>query len=144
MNEISVRVADWHRDYPDLRRIREAVFVVEQAVPPEQEWDGDDEHAVHFLACEGEFAVGTARLTPDGHIGRVAVLKDWRGLSIGEALLQAAIAQAARQGLGELKLTAQVQARAFYERQGFEVVSDEFVEAGIAHVDMLRRARLAV
>ncbi|MBD1554064.1 GNAT family N-acetyltransferase [Pseudomonas typographi] len=140
MNEISVRVADWHRDYNDIHRIRQAVFVTEQAVPPEQEWDGEDDTAVHFLACEGEFAVGTARLTPDGHIGRVAVLKDWRGLNIGHALLQAALAQADRQGLHEQKLTAQVHASAFYERQGFEVVSEEFLEAGIAHVDMLRRS----
>lgn len=139
MNEINVRLADWHRDYSDLHRIRQAVFVTEQAVPPEQEWDGEDDTAVHFLACEGDFAVGTARLTPDGHIGRVAVLKDWRGLNIGDALLGAAIAHAQGQGLHSQRLTAQVQARAFYERHGFEVVSEEFLEAGIAHVDMLRR-----
>ncbi|PVZ19438.1 MULTISPECIES: GNAT family N-acetyltransferase [unclassified Pseudomonas] len=140
MNKISVRVADWHRDYSDIRRIREAVFVTEQAVPAEQEWDGEDDDAVHVLACEGDFAVGTARLTAQGEIGRVSVLKDWRGLKGGEALLAALVAEARRRGIEQPTLTAQVQASAFYQRHGFEVISDEFVEAGIAHVEMILRS----
>lgn len=138
MNRISVRIADWHTDNADLRRIREAVFVVEQDVPPELEWDGEDEGAVHFLAFEDEFAVGAARLQPDGRIGRVSVLKDWRGLHIGEALMQAAIAEAERRGLSRQFLTAQSYAVPFYERLGFRVDSEEFLEAGIPHVDMVR------
>lgn len=138
MNRITVRIADWHADNADLRRIREAVFVVEQEVPPELEWDADDADAVHFLAFEDEFAVGAARLLPDGRIGRVSVLKDWRGLHIGEALMQAAIAEAERRGLGRQFLTAQVYAIPFYERLGFRIDSEEFLEAGIPHVDMVR------
>lgn len=138
MNKLTVRLADWHADNADLRRIREAVFVVEQEVPPDLEWDADDVDAVHFLALEDDFAVGTARLLPDGQIGRVSVLKDWRGLHIGEALMQAAIAEAERRGLTRQKLTAQVHAIAFYERLGFRVASEEFLEAGIPHVDMVR------
>jgi predicted GNAT family N-acyltransferase len=138
MNKIEVRVADWLKDNSDLRRIREAVFIAEQAVTPELEWDNDDADAVHFLAQEGDFSVGTARLLPDGHIGRVAVLKDWRGMKVGDALMRAAIAEAERRGLQQQALSAQVHATAFYERLGFRVVSEEFLEAGIPHVDMVR------
>ena len=84
MSDIHVRIADWQKDHAALRSIRETVFIAEQAVPPELEWDADDASAVHFLALEGEYPIGTARLLPDGHIGRVSVLKDWRGLKVGE------------------------------------------------------------
>lgn len=140
MNEIHIRIADWHKDNAELRRIRETVFIAEQAVPPELEWDADDPGAVHFLALDGDYAIGTARLLPDGHIGRVSVLKDWRGLKVGDALMQAVIAEAERQGLAQQKLSAQVYATAFYERLGFEIVSGEFLDAGLPHVDMLRQS----
>src|SRR5690606_2927115 len=91
MSEIHVRLAHWQKDNADLRRIREAVFIAEQAVPAELEWDDEDIEAVHFLACEGDYPIGTARLLADGQIGRVSVLKDWRGLKVGEALMRAAI-----------------------------------------------------
>lgn len=138
MNDLHVRIADWHKDYEELRRIRETVFVAEQAVPPELEWDAEDSDAVHFLACEGSYPIGTARLLADGQIGRVSVLKDWRGLKVGEALLQAVIAEAEKRGLNQQMLSAQVQATPFYEKLGFTVVSDEYLEAGIPHVDMVR------
>lgn len=138
MNKIRVYVADWHKDNADLRRIREAVFINEQQVPPELEWDSDDAEAVHFLAYEGDFPIGTARLLPDGHIGRVSVLKDWRGLKVGDALMNAAVSEAEKRGLKQQMLSAQVHASAFYERLGFKIVSEEFLEAGIPHVDMVR------
>ena len=138
MNKIHVRVAHWQKDNADIRRIREAVFVAEQSVPPELEWDAEDASALHFLALEGDYAVGTARLLPDGEIGRLSVLRDWRGLNVGDALLNAVIAEAQTRGLTPQKLSAQVHATAFYERFGFTVVSDEFLEAGLPHVDMVR------
>ncbi|MDH0337205.1 GNAT family N-acetyltransferase [Metapseudomonas otitidis] len=138
MSEIHVRIADWQKDNADLRRIREAVFIAEQSVSPEQEWDAEDADAVHFLALEHEYAIGTARLLRDGHIGRVSVLKDWRGLHVGDRLLEAVIAEAERRGLKQQMLSAQVHATPFYERHGFRVVSEEFIEAGIPHVDMVR------
>ncbi|QEY63422.1 GNAT family N-acetyltransferase [Metapseudomonas lalkuanensis] len=141
MSEIHVRVADWQKDNADLRRIREAVFIAEQSVAPELEWDTEDAEAVHFLAFERDYAIGTARLLPDGHIGRVSVLKDWRGLKVGDRLLQAAIAEAERRGLKRQMLSAQVHATAFYERHGFKIVSSEFLEAGIPHVDMVRESQ---
>lgn len=139
MNNLIVRIADWHKDNDALRRIREAVFINEQAVPPELEWDSEDAEAVHFLALEDDYPIGTARLLADGHIGRVSVLKDWRGLNVGEALLQAVVAEAQRLGLRQQRLAAQVHAVPFYERQGFKVASEEFLEAGIPHVDMIRQ-----
>lgn len=140
MNDLQVRVADWQKDNSELRRIREQVFINEQEVPPELEWDDEDEHAVHFLALDGEYPIGTARLLPDGHIGRVSVLKDYRGLKVGEALMRAVIAEAERRGLRQQMLSAQVHASPFYERLGFSIVSEEFLEAGIPHVDMLRHS----
>ncbi|AIL62593.1 putative GNAT family N-acyltransferase [Pseudomonas sp. 210_17 TE3656] len=141
MNKIRVRLADWHKDNADIRRIREAVFIAEQCVPPELEWDADDNSAVHFLAMEGDYAIGTARLLADGQIGRVSVLKDWRGLKVGDALMQAVIVEAQNRDLKQQMLSAQVQATPFYERLGFKVVSEEFLEAGIPHVDMVRESR---
>ncbi|MEN5201385.1 GNAT family N-acetyltransferase [Pseudomonas wadenswilerensis] len=141
MNKIRVRLADWQKDNADIRRIREAVFIAEQNVPPELEWDADDNTAVHFLAMEGDYAIGTARLLPDGHIGRVSVLKDWRGLKVGDALMQAVIVEAQNRDLKQQMLSAQVHATPFYERLGFKVVSEEFLEAGIPHVDMVRESR---
>lgn len=140
MSDIEVRLACWHGDNADIRRIRETVFIGEQAVPPELELDSEDEDAVHFLALEGEYAIGTARLLLDGHIGRVSVLKDWRGLKVGGKLMATVIAEAEKRGLRLQKLSAQVHATAFYEHLGFTVVSEEFLEAGIPHVDMIRKS----
>jgi predicted GNAT family N-acyltransferase len=141
MNSIHVRLADWQKDNAELRRIRETVFIAEQAVPPELEWDAEDVEALHFLAYEGDYPIGTARLLPDGHIGRVSVLKDWRGLKAGDALLRAVITEAEKRGLQQQMLSAQVQATPFYERLGFAIVSGEYLDAGIPHVDMVRHSQ---
>ena len=141
MTDTHIRIADWQQDNAELRRIRETVFIAEQSVPPELEWDAEDAAAIHFLALDGDYAIGTARLLADGHIGRVSVLRDWRGLGVGDALLQAVIAEAERRDLKQQRLSAQVQATAFYERHGFTVISGEFLDAGIPHVDMLRESR---
>lgn len=140
MSRVHIRLADWHKDNAALRRIREAVFINEQSVAPELEWDSEDSQAIHFLALEDDYPIGTARLLSDGHIGRVSVLRDWRGLKVGERLMQAAIAEAEQRGLRQQHLSAQVHATAFYERLGFRIVSDEYLEAGIPHVDMLRES----
>lgn len=141
MSEIHVRLADWQKDNAELRRIRETVFIAEQAVPPELEWDAEDADAAHFLAFEGDYPIGTARLLADGHIGRVSVLKDWRGLKVGDLLMRAVIAEAEKRGLQQQMLSAQVHATPFYERLGFSIVSGEFLDAGIPHVDMVRHSK---
>lgn len=140
MSNTIVRKADWQNDMVSIMRIREAVFINEQNVPPEQEWDDLDRQATHFLSVDGNYAMGTARLTKEangfGRIGRVAVLKDWRGLHIGEAIIHAVIQEAKLQGFNMLTLSAQKYAVKFYQRFGFEVVGEEFLEVGIPHFDM--------
>jgi len=101
----------------------------------------DDAEAVPFLALDGGYPSGSARLLRCAHIGSVSALRHWRGMNVGGALMKAAIEEAERRGLHEQRLTAQVHATSFYERLGFEVVSDEFLEAGLPHVDMLRKSR---
>jgi predicted GNAT family N-acyltransferase len=140
MSDIQVRLADWQKDNVALRRIREIVFIAEQSVPAELEWDAEDADAVHFLALEGDYPIGTARLLPDGHIGRVSVLKDWRGMNVGVTLIQTVLAEAEKRGLTQQMLSAQVHATAFYEKLGFAIVSDEYLDAGIPHVDMVRHS----
>ena len=119
MNNLHVRVADWQKDNADLRRIREAVFIAEQSVPPELEWDDEDAQAIHFLALDDDYAIGTARLLPDGHIGRMAVLPHARTRGVGGALLRALLDEARCAGHTAVELSAQTHARAFYERHGF-------------------------
>lgn len=132
-----LRRVGWHAAGDLLRAVRKTVFVVEQSVPEQLEWDGLDEQCIHVLAetAAGE-AIGTGRLLPDGHIGRMAVLKHWRGKGVGSAILEELIAAARERGFESAALNAQTHALGFYARLGFEVVGDEFMEAGIPHRTM--------
>lgn len=136
---IAVRVLDWAAAMPYARSIRYEVFVTEQGVPVELEWDAHDavcEHAVAFDA-EGR-AIATGRLLPDGHIGRMAVIREARGRGIGGAVLEALLARATARGMAQAVLNAQTHAAAFYARHGFTPCGEEFLEAGIPHVVMRR------
>lgn len=129
----------WARDRERLGEVREAVFMREQGVPAELEWDEFDADAIHLLAKDGQGkAIGTTRLLPDGHLGRMAVVKEWRGRGVGSALLARAIEIAKRQGLRALVLNAQTQAVDFYARYGFTAEGEEFLDAGIPHLRMRR------
>lgn len=121
------------------RPVREAVFVAEQGVPLALEWDEFDAVSRHVIARDsnGE-VIGTGRLLPDGHIGRMAVLAAWRGKHVGRALMERLIAEAAQQKLQPLLLHAQVQAVGFYEKLGFIAEGEGFMEAGIPHRRMRR------
>lgn len=138
----SVTLARWPDDRDTLREIRERVFVREQGVPPVLEWDEHDAGATHFLAHDrdGE-AIGTARLLPDGQIGRMAVLSEYRRRGVGTQLLVEILGVARARGLASVFLNAQVQVRDFYSRQGFTADGDVFEEAGIPHVRMTLRFR---
>jgi len=128
---------DWAHDALRLSAVRRAVFIDEQGVPEAMEWDEHDAVSVHWLATSDDGTpIGCARLLPDGHIGRMAVLLAWRGRGVGHALLAAAIDAAQTRGYTTLKLSAQTHAAAFYARAGFVVVGDEYEEAGIPHVAM--------
>jgi predicted GNAT family N-acyltransferase len=136
----SVRIMSWETAREAACRIRFAVFVEEQRVPPEIELDEWDEASDHVIAVDAAGqAIATARLLPDGHIGRMAVVPPWRGRGVGAAMLEALVTRARARGFTRLLLNAQTQARGFYARSGFAQVGEEFMEAGIPHVVMERR-----
>jgi predicted GNAT family N-acyltransferase len=137
---VTIELLDWRAAQGEAKRIRFEVFVEEQRVPAEIELDEHDARCVHALAYIEGRTVGTARLLPDGHIGRMAVLKAWRGKGAGRALLRALIEEARRRGDREVLLSAQVHALGFYRAAGFEPEGAVYEEAGIAHQAM----RLAV
>lgn len=135
--DFRVEPADYRTDFQDLRRVRETVFVVEQKVPLELEWDAVDPVCQHVIARDGENRpIGTGRLSPQHKIGRLAVLPEWRGRGVGEALLSALIDAARVQRWSEVELHAQVDAIGFYLKHGFEPIGEEFDEAGIRHQAM--------
>ncbi len=135
----AVREARWDTDRGALQTVRHAVFVEEQGVPPDLEWDGLDEGCTHLLAEDAAGQpIGCARLLPDGHVGRMAVLMPWRGRGAGRALLQAALERARAAGVRVVRLNAQVHAIDFYRREGFEAFGEVFDDAGIPHRAMQR------
>lgn len=136
MSDVRIDIVDWDSCQP-LRDIRREVFIDEQQVPAEEEWDNYDATAVHFLmSVDGEPA-GTARLLPDGHIGRVAIVRRWRGKGLGDDLMRRVMDHAREKGMTILALSAQTQALDFYTRLGFRVCSNEYIEAGIPHHAMI-------
>lgn len=133
----TIRVLDWDDAAALARPVREEVFVVEQRVPLEMEWDGLDAGARHAVALDaGGEAIGTARLLPEGRIGRMAVRKAWRGKGVGAALMRALLDEAKAANLASVVLHAQTHAADFYRRFGFSARGEPFEEAGIPHVEM--------
>ncbi|MYN45739.1 GNAT family N-acetyltransferase [Pseudoduganella sp. FT93W] len=140
LSNCSVTVGDWPSLKEQAQAIRMEVFVQEQNVPAELEMDQMDAVCIHAIAYDGAgVAVGTGRLLPDGHIGRMAVRKSARGTGVGGQLLQALMARAHARGDRVLALSAQSHAAPFYQRHGFVIEGDEFYEAGIAHINMVYR-----
>ena len=134
-----VEVIDFAIGRGDLQAIRDVVFVQEQQVPAEMERDALDPQCVHVIARTADgMAIGTGRLTPDHRIGRMAVLRDWRGKGVGDAMLLALIEQARERGWREVALNAQASAITFYARHGFLPHGERFMEAGIEHLAMRR------
>ena len=139
-NPFTVHLISWHDGEPLLRAIREKVFIQEQKVSAELEWDGLDDACHHALALSATGdAIGCGRITPDGHIGRVAVLPEWRGKRIGSAILEMLVDYARSQQYKHVELNAQVQAIPLYKNFGFEIEGEEFMEANIPHRKMTLR-----
>lgn len=135
--EYHVEPADYQTDYQDLRSVREPVFVIEQNVPVELEWDALDPLCQHVIARDVQNRpIGTGRLTPQRRIGRMAVVREWRGRGVGAALLVALIDLARARHWPEVELHAQVDAIGFYEKYGFVAHGEEFLDAGIRHRTM--------
>lgn len=134
-----ITLGDWTAQRDAARPVRFEVFVNEQQVPLEMEWDEMDEVCIHAVAYdENDVPVGTGRLLPDGHIGRMAVRKSVRGRGVGAAMLAALVEEARKRGDHAVMLNAQTQAEPFYGRFGFVREGDEFMEAGIPHIHMRR------
>ncbi len=125
-----------HGEFSQAMKIRLEVFVEEQQVPLEEEHDSHDLTATHFGVFQGGSLVGTGRLMIQeriGTIGRVAILREFRGLGLGGELIQAMIKHAKDWGVEELLLGAQVQALGFYEKLGFRAEGPVFQDGGIDH-----------
>lgn len=139
MPDFTVLPIDFAIGAEDLRKVRETVFVREQSVPAALERDGSDPACRHVIARDATGApIGAGRLTPDRRIGRMAVLREWRGRGVGDALLAALLEQARAWGWAEVSLHAQVSAEGFYARHGFVPQGGRFMEAGIEHQAMRR------
>ena len=135
---LRIGILHWAAARAEASRIRLKVFVEEQRVPREIEMDDMDAACLHALAWLDGKAVGTGRLLPDGHIGRMAVLGESRALGVGGAILERLVQEARRQGMREVILSAQTHAIGFYRRHGFSEQGEVFAEAGIPHQEMRR------
>lgn len=133
-----IEPAVWSVDAQALKAVRTEVFIVEQQIPEREEWDAEDETADHALARSAEgVPIGTGRLLADGRIGRMAVLREWRGLGVGAALLRHLMERAAARGMRCLRLSSQKYAIPFYARAGFEIDGPEYLECDIPHQGMV-------
>lgn len=139
-SDVRIELGDWDALREVATPIRFQVFVREQNVAAEIELDDWDARSLHAIARDmSGAALGTGRLLPDGHIGRMAVLASARGLGVGTALLRALMDAARDRGMTSVELSAQTHAVPFYRREGFSEFGDEYMEAGIPHLNMRRR-----
>ena len=137
MNITSI-ICDYKSNIEDICAIRYEVFVDEQNVPEELEIDGLDGEAKHVLAFVDGVPIGTGRILDDGHIGRVAVLKDYRGFGIGKSIMKDLIKWAQDMSLEKVWLSSQWHAHSFYLDFGFVCVDEIYKEAGIDHIKMFK------
>ena len=138
-NNLKVEIVQWIDEHESLTMIRQKVFIEEQKVTSQLEWDGMDEEAIHFLAFKNEKAIGCARafvIKNHMQLGRMAVLKAYRGEDVGTALIEKAITTAKLNQLSAIYISAQCHAIDFYKKFGFEVTSDIYLDAEILHRDM--------
>ena len=138
-NNLKIEIVKWIDGLSQLKNIREKVFIQEQKVTPQLEWDGMDEKAIHFLVFNDKAAIGCARaivIKDHMQLGRMAVLKEYRGQGIGSALLEKAMTIAKLNQLSAIYISAQCHAIDFYKKFGFEVKSDIYLDAEIPHRDM--------
>ena len=137
MNITSI-ICDYKPNTEDICAIRYEVFVGEQNVPEELEIDGLDGEAKHVLAFVDDLPIGTGRILNDGHIGRVAVIKNYRGLGIGKLIMKELINWAQDISLKKVWLSSQWHAHSFYLDLGFVCAGEIYKEAGIDHIKMYR------
>lgn len=140
---MNIKITSFSESENEIRSLRDAVFGIEQGVPRDLDWDGEDSYCAHVLAKESDGSlIGTGRIRSDGKIGRLAVLARRRRNGVGGRILEALISEAYAHRLNRVYLHAQSQAISFYEKHGFRKEGSEFVEAGIPHVKMIRDLQL--
>jgi len=136
-----LRVGDWSTLGQAAASVRSEVFVREQAIPAELEWDDQDALSIHCVALAAGEPVATGRLLRDGHIGRMAVLAGWRRAGLGGLILERLVDLARERGDPVARLNAQLYVEAFYRRHGFVIEGEAFDDAGIPHIAMRRSLR---
>ena len=137
MGDFEVSIVNWKDKQAEIKSVRRAVFIEEQNVPESIELDGRDPDCHHVLACDSSgVAIGTARLDSSGKIGRMAVLREYRGLGVGREMLAVIMDCGRASGIADFHLSSQVSAVGFYEKMGFRSSGGQFEEAGIQHINM--------
>ena len=131
-----VQSGHWDKLEQDAKFIRKQVFIIEQNIPEEEEWDDQDMISDHFVVYDQDQPIATARLLQNNSVGRVAVLKTYRGQGIGRMSMLEIIRQAHQQDRKFLHLSSQVHAISFYEKLGFSIQGDAYDECGIPHIKM--------
>lgn len=136
MRNEQFKSGSWDQLQQYAKAIRQVVFIQEQNIAAQDEWDEFDAYSIHFIMYAEGQAIATARLRENHSIGRVAVLKEYRGDGVGFRLMQQIIALASQQKRPYLSLSAQCYATQFYEKLGFTVVGESYLDCGIAHIQM--------
>ncbi|ENV64873.1 hypothetical protein F949_00262 [Acinetobacter junii NIPH 182] len=131
-----VQRGHWDKLEQDAKFIRKQVFIIEQNIPEEEEWDDQDMISDHFVVYDQDQPIATARLLQNNSVGRVAVLKTYRGQGVGRMIMLEIIRQAHQQDRTFLQLSSQVHAISFYEKLGFSIEGDAYDECGIPHIKM--------
>ena len=136
-NPFTVSLICWHDGEPLLKSIRDAVFVRERGIPAEVEWDGRDDGCRHALALslQGD-AIGCGRMLPDGHIGHIAVLPQWRKQKVGTAIVEALLDYARAHDYRQISVDAQTHYVPFYRSNGFVEQGEAFMDAGAQRIKM--------
>ena len=133
---VTIEQVSWQQAEAHLRQVRTVVFIEEQLVTPEFEWDDIDSTALHLLALHDNKAIGCLRIIHHQKIGRMAVLKPWRGKGVGNMLLKQAVELCRQHGSKQIVLSAQTHAIHFFQQAGFQITSGEYTDVQIPHVDM--------
>ncbi|MFZ2540556.1 MAG: GNAT family N-acetyltransferase [Gallionella sp.] len=133
----TVSMVRWQDGEPLLKSIREAVFIHEQGIPAELEWDGLDEGCRHALAIshQGD-AIGCGRILANGHIGRISVLSQWRRRKVGTAIMESLLNYALTHDYQQVEVDAQIHAVPFYRKFEFVEQGETFMDAGLPHIKM--------
>jgi len=139
LNALEIKIVDYKNHQLQIHQVRNEVFIDEQKVPENIEIDGLDPGAKHVLVLDADIAIGTGRMLPDGHFGRIAVKKQYRGRGIGKSIMRKLICIAKDLHLSEVWLSSQYHARGFYQKFGFIENGDIYQEASIDHIKMKKK-----